>query len=151
MILIMEPDLLGRIEAQGEGAYPDEGAGFLLGTDGRERIVRQIFPLPNAREEGARHNRYLIRSEDYLKAELVAEMREMDVVGVFHSHPDHPDSPSEYDREWAQPNFSYLITSIQAGKAMGSRSWRLAEDRTRFVGEEISIRQLEQPTEEGRD
>jgi proteasome lid subunit RPN8/RPN11 len=141
MRLIMEPDLLGRIEAQGEGAYPDEGAGFLLGTAGRERIVREILPLPNAREEGARHNRYLIRSVDYLKAETEAERLEMDVVGVFHSHPDHPDSPSEYDREWAQPNFSYLITSIQAGKAVGSRSWRLAEDRTQFVGEELSIRQ----------
>jgi len=55
------------------------------------------------------------------------------LVGVFHSHPDHPDLPSEFDREWAQPQFSYLITRVEGGTAKGSRAWRLAEDRTKFT------------------
>ena len=63
----------------------------------------------------------------------------LDIIGVFHSHPDHPDRPSEYDREWAQPFFSYVITSVQAGKAVESRSWRLAEDRTQFLEESIEV------------
>jgi proteasome lid subunit RPN8/RPN11 len=74
-----------------------------------------------------------------MRAELAAEARQIDVIGVFHSHPDHPDRPSEYDRDWAQPRFSYLITSIESGEAVGSKSWRLADDRTRFTEEEIEI------------
>jgi len=58
-------------------------------------------------------------------------------LGVFHSHPDHPNLPSEFDREWAQPFFSYLITSVNSGQAAASRAWRLAEDRSVFLEETI--------------
>jgi proteasome lid subunit RPN8/RPN11 len=61
------------------------------------------------------------------------------VIGVFHSHPDHPNQPSEFDRQWALPWFSYLITSIEKGTAVGSRSWRLEDDRTGFEEEEIIV------------
>ncbi len=127
-------ELLGRIHAHGEEAYPEEGAGFLLGAEGQ---VDDILPLPNAREDSARHNRYLIAPEDYLKAEMTADKLGLSLIGVFHSHPDHPNCPSEFDREWAQPFFSYIITSVQSGKAIESRSWRLAEDRSRFEEETI--------------
>jgi proteasome lid subunit RPN8/RPN11 len=63
----------------------------------------------------------------------------MTLLGVFHSHPDHPDLPSEYDREWAQPYFSYLITSIGKGTAIESRSWRLLEDRSAFIEEAVLV------------
>ena len=142
-MLAIAPEVLAQIHAHGEAAYPEEGAGFLLGTGDQDRKVMAILPLRNARDEGARQNRYLIESEDYLRAELEAEKRAMDVIGVFHSHPDHPNRPSDYDREWAQPNFSYVITSIQSGKASGSKSWRLAEDRARFLEEEIRIEQTQ--------
>ncbi len=131
--------LMKEIRLHGERAYPEEGAGFLLGSDGSERSVFFILPLANSRERTARKNRYLITPEDYLKAEREADRRGLDLIGVFHSHPDHPDQPSEFDREWAQPFFSYLITSVQTGKAVESRSWRLAEDRSRFVEEKIQI------------
>jgi proteasome lid subunit RPN8/RPN11 len=133
---LIPPSLLLRIHAHGEVAYPEEGAGFLLGQPGR---VRDILPLSNARESSARHNRYLISAEDYATAEAGAEERGLDIIGVFHSHPDHPSSPSDFDREWAQPFFSYVITSVQSGVAAGSRSWRLAEDRSQFIEEEIEI------------
>ena len=138
-MLSISSDILARIHRNGEEAYPEEGAGFLLGADGSERQVSEILVLPNAREDTARHNRYLIAPEDYLKAESTADRLGLTLIGVFHSHPDHLDRPSEYDREWAQPFFSYVITSVQSGKAVGSRSWRLVEDRSQFVEEEIQI------------
>ncbi len=130
-------DLLQRIHAHGEEAYPEEGAGFLLGSDGPGRKVFDLLPLPNLREAEARSRRYLLDAQDYLGAEMEADRRGLTLVGVFHSHPDHPDRPSEFDREWAQPFFSYVITGIEAGKARGSRSWRLAEDRSQFMEETI--------------
>ncbi len=132
-------DLLARIHAHGEQAYPEEGAGFLLGADGNDRAVQAIFPLSNAREHTARHNRYLITPEDYLKAEMEAERLGLRLIGVFHSHPAHPNHPSEFDREWAQPFFSYIITSVESGKALESRSWRLVEDRSTFLEEKIQF------------
>jgi proteasome lid subunit RPN8/RPN11 len=131
--------LLNKIHEHGEKAYPDEGAGFMLGADGNERAVTDILPLTNAREDLARRNRYLFTAEDYLKAELEAERLGLDLIGVFHSHPDHPNQPSEFDREWAQPFFSYIITSVREGKALESRSWRLVEDRSEFQEEPIQI------------
>lgn len=133
-------DILGQIFAHGESSYPDEGAGFLLGyDDGEQRIVAQIFTTENAREDEARHNRYLVTPQEYLQAEIAAELMGLSLIGVFHSHPDHPNEPSEFDREWAQPFFSYIITSVNGGKAIGSRSWRLAEDRSKFEEEEIFL------------
>lgn len=129
-------DILKNIAAHLEGAYPEEGAGFLLGADGE---VREILPLPNAREEGARRNRYLITPEDYLNAELKADSLGLALIGVFHSHPDCPNEPSEYDREWAQPFFSYLISRVDGGRAVSHRSWRLAEDRSKFEEEPIEV------------
>jgi proteasome lid subunit RPN8/RPN11 len=130
-------ELLDKIHANGEKAYPEEGAGFLIGLDGSEKSVLDILPLPNAREDSARHNRYLISPQDYLKAEMTAEELGLSLIGVFHSHPDHPNHPSEYDREWAQPFFSYVITSVEKGRATSSRSWLLKEDRSMFEEEEI--------------
>jgi proteasome lid subunit RPN8/RPN11 len=139
--LSVSDEVLARIHAHGEESYPEEGAGFLLGTDSGNgsRAVTSIFPLTNSREHEARHNRYLITPEDYLKAELTADKLGLSLIGVFHSHPDHPNRPSEYDREWAQPFFSYIITRINEGKAIESRSWRLTEDRSKFDEEKILI------------
>lgn len=138
MSLIIPPDLLVKIYQNGEKSFPDEGAGFLFGTDTPTRRVLAVYDLANAREDAARHNRFLITPEDYLKGELEAERLGLDVIGVFHSHPDSPNHASEYDREWAQPYFSYVITSVYSGKALESRSWRLAEDRSQFIEETIT-------------
>jgi len=141
VILHLTDDLLAQIHAHGEQAYPEEGAGFLLGAyaDNGTRAVTSIFPLTNSREDEARHDRYLITPEDYLKAELAADKLGLSLIGVFHSHPDHPNRPSEFDREWAQPFFSYIITSVQSSQAVESRSWRLTEDRSKFEEEKIKI------------
>lgn len=140
MILEIDADVLKEIDAYGEQSYPEESAGLLLGkgTDSRKEVT-QVVVLPNAREDSARHNRYLLAPEDYLRAEEQAANQGLDVLGIFHSHPDHPNRPSEFDREWALPWFSYLITSVWSGKALESRCWRLAEDRSTFVEERIVI------------
>jgi proteasome lid subunit RPN8/RPN11 len=138
-VLLINDDILAQIHKHGEAAYPEEGAGFLLGNDnGEQRLVKQLFTTENVREDGARHDRYLVAPEDYLKAEITADELGLSLIGVFHSHPDHPNRPSEFDREWAQPFFSYVITSVNEGKAVESRSWRLAEDRSKFEEEIIS-------------
>lgn len=138
MSLEISSEILAQIHAHGEEAYPEEGAGFLLGkTDGTSRVVAEILTLSNAREESARHNRYLLTPQDMLRGEQEAERRGLEVIGVFHSHPDHPNLPSEFDREWALPWFSYIITSVQSGRAVASRSWRLSDDRQSFEEETI--------------
>ncbi len=135
-MLKISKELVGRMEAHLEKAYPGEGAGFLLGMDGD---VKDVLSLENAREDEARHNRFLITPEDYLKAEMKAAELGVDLIGVFHSHPDCPNVPSEYDREWAQPFFSYIITRVDDGKAVSHRSWKLLEDRSKYDEEEITI------------
>jgi len=136
-MLVLSKELVEQINAHVESAYPGEGAGFLLGVEGE---VKEIFSLPNAREEEARHNRFLLTPEDYMKAEMKAMELGVDLIGVFHSHPDCPNVPSEYDREWAQPFFSYIITRVDNGKTVSHRSWRLVEDRSKYDEEEINIK-----------
>ncbi|MBI5825629.1 MAG: M67 family metallopeptidase [Chloroflexi bacterium] len=135
-MLAVANELIEQINRHVEEAYPEEGAGFLIGTEGE---VKEILPLPNAREDEARHNRFLFTPEDYLRAELKADALGLNLIGVFHSHPDCPNVPSEYDREWAQPFFSYIITRVDEGKAVHHRSWRLLEDRSKYEEEEIKI------------
>jgi len=140
MTVYIPSEIMQHIYTHGESAYPEEGAGLLLGrVTGDERQVEAILELRNSREDGSRHNRYLITPQAMLEGEQEAERRGLDILGVFHSHPDHPNLPSEYDREWALPWYSYLITSVNAGQAVGSRAWRLQDDRTGFDEENISI------------
>jgi proteasome lid subunit RPN8/RPN11 len=134
IMLVVPNRLIEQMNIHVEKAYPEEGAGFLIGEEGE---VREIVALSNSREDGARLNRFLFTPEDYLKAELKAETLGLSLIGVFHSHPDCPNIPSEYDREWAQPFFSYIITRVDQGKAVNSRSWRLLEDRSKYEEEEI--------------
>ena len=141
--MILPYDILAAIQAHGERAYPDEGAGLLLGSDqSGQRQVSAILPLTNAREDAARHNRYLLTPQDMLAGEQEAERLGLEVVGVFHSHPDHPNRPSEFDREWALPWYSYIITSVEGGRAVASRSWRLRDDRSAFDEEPIQFQSL---------
>ncbi len=150
MTLHLSSELLAAIRAQGEAAYPEEGAGLLLGTyQGDERRVERWMPLANRFQPESRHNRYLITPVDMLAAEDEADRLGLEVVGVFHSHPDHPALASEFDRRWALPLYSYLITRVAAGKAVESRAWRLTEDRSQMV-EEVLAPSLSLMSEERR-
>lgn len=138
MNLVLTPELLERIHEHGEDQYPEEGAGFILGrVDGDHRLPVDVLPVGNTFAEEERSRRYMIAPQAMMNAEREAEGRGLDLIGVFHSHPDHPARPSEYDRRMALPWFIYVITSVQAGEAAHSRAWRLLDDREEF--EEITL------------
>ena len=141
MTITIDPTVHEVIRAHLEAAYPEEGAGFLLGeTDGDgSRRVLDVLPVSNARENGARRTRYLITPLDTYEADLAAESRGLEIVGVFHSHPDVPNVPSEFDREWALPWYSYTITRVDGGRAVSTRSFRLTDDRVQFVEEKLIL------------
>ena len=120
-------------------AYPEEGCGVLLGREAEgERQVERVVGFDNVRED-SRHQRYLIAPEQLLAVEREARAAGLDVIGFFHSHPDHPSVPSAFDLEHAWPWYSYLIVSVERGAAKDARSWRLAEDRSRFEPEELLL------------
>lgn len=128
------------IEAHLESTYPNEGAGFLLGkSEGDCLRIQALLPIENKWEAEEQYHRYVLTTEDFMRAELEAAKRGLDMVGVFHSHPDHPAEPSIFDRDHAMPNFSYLITSIAKGSAKVTYAWRLREDRTAFDSEPIEV------------
>jgi proteasome lid subunit RPN8/RPN11 len=140
MTLEIDRTLLNEIHQHGQTAYPEEAAGMMLGqVDGNRKRVIQRLELKNAREGTARHNRYLLTPSDYLRSEQEAAQQGLDVIGIYHSHPDHPNHPSDFDREWAMPWFSYLITSVEQGRTVKSRSWQLLEDRSDFIEETIIL------------
>lgn len=140
MSLSIPAALLAQIWAHGQLAYPEEGAGLMLGAlDNDDRRVTHLLPLDNHFQPALRNRRYLIAPGDLLQAEDEAERLGLEIVGVFHSHPDHPPHASEFDTQWALPVYSYLITQVQAGRAVGSRSWRLSEDRGAMLEEPVHI------------
>ena len=110
-------------------SYPDECCGVLIGrTSGDATVVERVLSVGNERQD-SRHNRFLISPETVLAAHKEARALGLDVVGYYHSHPDHPARPSEFDREHAWPGMSYLIVSVEKRKVAEARSWRLSADR----------------------
>ncbi|HYF33565.1 MAG TPA: M67 family metallopeptidase [Chitinophagaceae bacterium] len=107
-------------------SFPDECCGFLYGTEDAQgnRTVSEILVVHNAKE-GDKRRRFEISPKDYLQAELFADEHNLQLLGVYHSHPNHPAIPSEQDRVAAQPYFSYVILSIYDKEMKGLRSWRL--------------------------
>ena len=137
MITISEKELT-QIRAHGVSDYPYECCGLLLGRFGPEgKIVTEIFPISNAREESAKRNRFLITPEELIRGERYAREHDLEVVGFYHSHPDSPAVPSQYDLEHAWPTYSYIIVSTSAQKANDLFSWEQEPDRSRFNQEEI--------------
>jgi len=141
-------ELAERIGRHGAETFPHECCGALLGRDGMNddnaqarswREVQELFPLVNRRDDSPR-NRFAVTAEDVLEAEKAARKHGLDVVGWYHSHPDHPARPSQFDREHAWPWYSYVIVSVMDGKPADMTSWRLNDDRQDYSPERIEIR-----------
>ena len=133
-----------QIRAHGTRGYPDEVCGALLGreapdSNGEVRSVTALLPLENSREEDARHNRFSVKPEDVLRAERAARESGLDLLGWYHTHPDHPARPSEFDREHAWPWYSYVILSVATRATGDMTSWRLADDRSAYAAESIEV------------
>jgi proteasome lid subunit RPN8/RPN11 len=127
-MIVIEADPLARIEIHAQSIFPDECCGFLYGnekTDGT-RWISKILEVNNA-QAGDKRRRFEITGKDYMQAERFAAENDLDLLGIYHSHPEHPAIPSEHDRVAAQPFFSYIIISVMQGVIDHIRSWRLNE------------------------
>ncbi len=135
----ISPALRARIVEQLQQTYPNEGGGFLLGEQqGNGVVVRDVHPVENVFASEEQYHRYAMTPTDWMKLEDEADARGFALVGYYHSHPDSPAVPSEFDRVHALPNFRYLITSVQNGKAAELRAWQLSDDRSHF--DELTLR-----------
>lgn len=136
MSLILTPKVKAVVVNDSETTYPHECCGFLYGDDkGNYRVLTYSEEVHNTREEN-RERRFEISGKDYMKAEQYADEHGLTLLGVYHSHPDHPAVPSEYDLRHALPYFSYIIASVKKGKVEVIRSWKLNEEG-RFEEEQV--------------
>jgi proteasome lid subunit RPN8/RPN11 len=133
----LERTAFDAIRRHAAEAYPHECCGAMLGraSDGAKAVTRALR-IPNARTDSAR-NRFLVTDRDYLRVEAAAAAAGLDLIGFYHSHPDHPARPSRHDLEHALPVFSYVIVSVAGGRPRRTTSWVLAEDRSRFDPEAV--------------
>jgi proteasome lid subunit RPN8/RPN11 len=136
--LKISEDLAARIRAHGVETYPHECCGAILGSDDTDRVVRDLMPLQNRRDDSPR-NRFEVTPDDVRLAEKTASEKKLDLIGWYHSHPDAPARPSEYDREHAWPWYSYIIVSVQKGEPKDMNSWRLKDDRASYDPEPIAV------------
>jgi len=149
--LCISRDLSERIRRHGAETFPHECCGALLGRDSTAvgsdnsqasrtpREVLDLFPMVNRRDDSPR-NRFAVTADDVRDAEKAARRHGLDVVGWYHSHPDHPARPSQFDREHAWPWYSYIIVSVMSGVPAEMTSWRLNDDRQDYSTERIEIR-----------
>lgn len=137
--MTIHEETVRRIKVHGERAYPEECCGMMLGVqlDGT-RVVREIVEIDNTQGDN-RQRRFLISPAQYRHAEQQASESGMELLGFYHSHPDHPAVPSTFDTEHALPWFTYVIVSVTEGRAGTITAWVLTEDRSRFDALEMFI------------
>ena len=139
-MISISTQLLNEIRAHGVRDYPYECCGLLLGRFTSEgKLVTETYPISNAREESAKRNRFLIEPAELMRGEKYAREHDLEVVGFYHSHPDSPARPSQYDLDHAWPTYSYIIVSTTAAHATDLFSWEQEPDRSRFNPEEIRV------------
>ena len=126
--LLIAPEVEVVIRRHGETTYPHECCGALVGRDDHATAAVE---LPNTTEEGPRR-RFLVRPADYRMAEQRAAELGVELLGFYHSHPDHPARPSQFDLDHAWPTFAYIIVAVAAGAAGDMTVWYLKDDRSSF-------------------
>ena len=137
LVLKINEELARKIRAHGLETYPHECCGAILGRDNAgSREVLGLMPLANRRDDSPR-NRFEVTPDDVRLAEKTARDQKLELIGWYHSHPDAPARPSEFDREHAWPWYSYIIVSVQSGQPRDMNSWRLRDDRSAYDSEAI--------------
>jgi proteasome lid subunit RPN8/RPN11 len=137
MTLRVSEALLDEIRRQGELAYPAECCGLLAGRSSPIKEVLRLRPVTNRRTDDP--HRYLISPEDLRSAARELELSELEVLGFYHSHPDHPAAPSAFDQEHAWPWYSYIIVRVDRGRSGNVASWVLQDDRTAMRSEPLDV------------
>jgi len=138
MTLRLPSSLLAAIRRHGESAYPAECCGALVGrgVDAGKEVVR-LAPAVNRRTDDP--HRYLIAPDDLRRLEAEVRREGLEIVGYYHSHPDHPARPSAFDAEHAWPWYSYLIVRIDHGRAADAASWVLDDERPLMHPETLDV------------
>ncbi|MBK6911083.1 MAG: M67 family metallopeptidase [bacterium] len=127
------------IAAHARSSYPEECCGFLFGLEvGSERTIHEVHPIVNSREDN-KERRFLITPDDFIAAEARARSLDLNLIGFYHTHPDHPAIPSDFDREHALPYYSYIIQSVRRSEPAEVRSYQLNDDRTGYHEEKVII------------
>ena len=130
--------LARRIEREGSAAYPNDCCGIMFGRDGKDgRIVDRIEAVPNVFDENEKYHRFSISPQQLMQAEKDAGAEGSLVLGFYHSHPDHPARPSEYDRQHGWPFYSYVIVSIAKREPVDMTSWVMDEQIETFSRQDI--------------
>lgn len=138
--LELQGDHEQAIREHGERAFPSECCGFLLGRDVDDvRRITTVVPAANDRAEPEQRNRFSITPESFMEADKAARKEKLDILGFYHSHPNAPPRPSEYDLDHAWPVYSYVIVSVQNSQAREMTSWVLRDDRSQFDEQTIAI------------
>ena len=137
--IVLKKDIIDSFLKHGEEDYPFECCGFILGHFIDEKSIgTEYIAVLNTKEKNKKR-RFLIDPMAYQDAEDLADEKGLSIISIVHSHPDHPDKPSDFDKNHAWPWFSYIIISVQKGIFRSYRSWRLNYDRTKFIEEKITI------------
>ena len=132
-MLCLSEQVVREIREHGARDYPHETCGAMLGLDGEQgREVRSLYPLVNRRDDSPR-NRFAITADDFRAAEKAAQDNNLELVGWYHSHPDHPAKPSDFDREHAWPAYAYLVLEVRDGLPAELGAFELSEDRAAFL------------------
>lgn len=138
MTLRLPSTLLDQIRRHGESAYPAECCGALAGeVDGAVKEVVRLAPAVNRRTDDP--HRYLIAPDDLRRLERELGAAGLEIVGYYHSHPDHPAVPSAFDTEHAWPWYSYLIVRVDGGRAADAASWVLDDERPLMLPESLEV------------
>lgn len=141
-MIFLPESAVAAIELHGSESYGEEACGVLYGwlhSEGK-RVLR-AERMTNARDD-ERHRRFVVTAKDYRRAEAEASRSGLELLGFYHSHPDHPAYPSSYDLEHAFPFFSYVILSVEKGGPRQLRSFVLSEDRSEFQEEPLERKEL---------
>ena len=137
-MLYLNPSVKKLLVDDALRTFPDECCGFLVGTENSDgRVIEEVIIVNNAKD-GDKRRRFEISANDYLNAERFADEKQLALLGVYHSHPNHPSVPSEHDRVVAQPYFSYIIIAVRENELVSLQSWRL-NDHFQFEEEKVTL------------
>lgn len=137
-MLRIKKSLIEKINAHMEKIYPHEACGLIIGTIENEKVAKTFRPCTNLNRDRA-EDRYELDPEEMLVVQQELEGGPLDIIGIYHSHPDHPSRPSRFDTDHAWPRYSYMIASVQKGAVVKLQSWELDEKATEFKEETIEI------------
>ena len=141
MAIYLSKKIINEFLNHAQVDYPQECCGFILGRlEKNKSLGVEYIQVKNIQEKN-KERRFLIDPIEYIRVEDLAEEKELSIISIVHSHPDHPDKPSEFDRVHSWPGCSYIIISVINGISKSFHSWILDEDRMKFSDEKIVIKE----------